>query len=133
MGFDATYTDHNEIMLRIARRHKSLVLNEIDILEWCQEVEVDTLGSVDQMFTYVEFPLDVKNGRAKIPCNTYRILDVYLRPGDRNSRIPFTKLKGYISVDATKNYTKVFMDFYGVPIDLKTGIPQIIAGHEAAC
>jgi len=120
-------------MARIASRHKSKVLNENDIIEWCQEVEIDSLGNVDQMYTYVEFPLTVKNFQVLVPCNAYRIIDVYTTPGDASSRVPFTRLRRHLAFSPDSTFTQVYIDYYGLPIELKTGIPMIQAGHEAAC
>lgn len=117
---------------RIARRFPSKQFNEDDILEWCQVVECDMIGAVDGMYPYIGFELPVVGGRAKLPCNVYRITDVYTTPGNENSRIPFNRLQGHISF-GTSSYSKVYIDYYGTPIDLDTGIPLIQTGHELAC
>ena len=130
---DYRYTNHLEILHRLSSIHKQKQFNEHDVLNWCQEVEMDILGEVDLMYQYVEFELSVINGRAKVPCNCYRIIDVYTAKDSPVSRIPFNRLKGYISVDSTKNYSTLYMDYYGTPIDVETGIPYIAVGHELAC
>lgn len=120
-------------MARIGRKYKSRILVEADIIEWCQEVECDIIGEVDDMYPYIGFPLDVVNSRAKLPCNVYRILDVYTTLRNDSSRVPFTRLKGYIGLDPDMDYTSVYIDYYGTPIDFETGIPLIQVGHEFAC
>lgn len=102
------------------------------MIEWCQTVELDIVGDIDGMYHYVGWKLPVSYGRAKLPCNVYRILDVYIRSGDPGSRIPFNRLPGMISF-GNSNISEVYIDYVGLPIDLETGIPLIQVGHEEAC
>ena len=133
MTHNHLYTDHKNIMARLSRTFTMKTINEADIIEWCQEAETDIIQDVDNMYKFIEVELDIENDRAYLPCNIYKILDVYLTPEDSTSRIDYYKVGPYISVDSSQNYTSIYIDYLGNPVDLKTGIPLIVRGHEIAC
>lgn len=133
MGYNSEYISPLAIGSRIARRHKSKKLDDNDIIEWCMEVECDILGDVGRMYKYLGFPLAVNNFRAKIPCNLWKVRDIYLIEDDPSSRINFTRMDGYFGFNPTMAADTVYIDYDGIPIDLETGIPMVAAGHEIAC
>jgi hypothetical protein len=74
-------------------------------------------------------PLKVINGKAKIPCNRYRIADVT----EGHRRIRFNDIGSYIVFPPYEHYKEVLIDYWGTPIDFETGKPLIQRGHEEAC
>ena len=127
------YTDHKNIYARLTRKVKSKRIDEGDIIEWCQEVEIDIIQDMDNMYKFVEAEFTVENNRVFLPCNVYKILDVYTTPDDTTSRIYYYKAGSFISFDAAESYTTIYIDFIGSPVDLETDVPLIIRGHEIAC
>jgi len=47
--------------------------------------------------------------------------------------VPYTNVGSFISLDPDKSYTSVYIDYKGIPVDLDTGVPLIVRGHEDAC
>ena len=127
------YTTHHNIAARLSRTIKTKNFNEDDIIEWCQEVETDILQQVDLMYNFLEVELTVTNYKAFLPCNIYKIMDVYTTPDQRSSRIPYIDLGSYISFDTNQTLSSIYIDYKGMPVDLDSGLPLIIRGHEMAC
>jgi len=133
MTHNHLYTDHKNIFARLTRKVRTKRIDEADIIEWCQEVENDIVQDMAYMYRYVEAEFTVENNRVFLPCHVYKILDVYTSPGDVTSRIYYYKAGEFISFDPSESYTTVYIDFMGMPVDLETGTPLIIRGHEMAC
>ena len=131
------YLKVSEILSRVTSRMKGLnkQVNDVDVLEWCMQVETEFCVNVDNMYIYTHVPLTVINNTAKVPCNVFRIADVYTSHSNhgRGSRVPFTDLGSMIVFDPHNKVTNPYMDYWGTPIDLKTGEPLIQRGHENAC
>ncbi|MBC8315564.1 MAG: hypothetical protein H8E51_08670 [Bacteroidetes bacterium] len=133
MAHNSRYTDHYTVMAAISRMIKNKPFQEQDIVEWCQFVELDCISKTSTMYTYIEVELEVNNQRAFLPCNLHRLLDVYTIAEDYTSRVPYTNVGSFISLDPDKSYDSVYIDYKGTPVDLDTGVPLIVRGHEDAC
>jgi len=137
MHDSSLYTDHEDIASRLARvlKESNKTIDDNDIIAWCQEVETEFCPDQDNMAIYECAELPVNDHKAKVPCNTYRILAVYSHKGDPSSLIPYKKNKngGWISLSPDSRYQKIYVDYVGTPIDHETGLPLIIKGHEQAC
>jgi len=133
MNYDnSKYTDHLNILARLTRYIKQKEFHPDDVMEWCQEVETDYLGDVDNMFLFLQVPLVVTNYAAKLPCNVHRVIDIYTDPND-NGSIVFANNDGaklFLGNWYNKDY--VYINYYGTPIN-DQGVPMIIRGHEQAC
>lgn len=116
------------IVDRISRTHRSKEINEGDILEWSSECEREHLQDVDNMIGYAGIELTVKNRKALIPCNVYRILSVYSKRGDISSKVPFRKVGLWLHFNSTYTSSKVYIDFYGIRLD-SDGLPVIPEEH----
>lgn len=85
------------------------------------------------LFQEVELDVTTTNKRVYLPCNIYRLLDVYSALGNSDSRVPYNMIGSFISLSLDTTLTSVYIDYYGVPIDIESGDPLIIRGHEDAC
>ena len=127
------YVSPMDIYAKLSRKHKTKDFSYDDIVEWCAEEETDYIGDVDGMYKYLQVKLVVSNYMAKLPCNIYRVLDVYTTLGDSNSREPYNHSGAYINFNSDYLLDYVYIDYYGTPIDEETGEPLILKGHEQAC
>lgn len=128
------YVDHKVVLAMIRSRFKTLEFIEEDIMNFCQEAERE-IGDVENMVKFIEIPVPLENNyRGLLPCNIYRILDVYSRPKDNTSRILFNRNKDgrYLYVESKYKLDKVYMNYVGNPVN-KNGLPLIVRGHEMAC
>ena len=132
---NSKYASFGEILSRVTTlcRGFDKTVNEIDIIEWCMLVETHYCPNVDNMYIYTNMPLKVTNGRAKVPCNRYRIADVTEHPGHHGHRLSFNDLGSFISFHPDSRFHHVYMDYWGTPIDLETGKPLIQIDHIEAC
>lgn len=129
------YTHHLEIYnrLAVALKDTDKILRKKDVLSWCQEVETEFCPNVHNMWEYIQFELSVNNSRAFLPCNLWRLVNVYTVPNDPTSIVAYAFPGSFISFNPSLNLTKVYIDYYGTVIDLETGIPMITKGNEQAC
>ena len=122
---------------RVARRVKGFGVDvaEVDVLEWCMQVENELCPNVDNMYIYTRVPLKVISDTAKLPCNIYRISDIYTAHSshDHGSRVPFTDLGSIVTFNPKLKVQHPYIDYWGSPIDLDTGDPLLQRGHENAC
>ena len=132
---NSRYTDHNHIFNRLARalRGTDKILSKSDILEWCQEVETEFCPQPATMYRYMDMEFTVTNNRITLPCHIYEIKDVFTNLGDYGTRVPYANPGSFLSFHPSLNLTKVYMNYIGTPIDIETGIPLILKGHEQAC
>ena len=132
MENNSKYTTHHEIMFRVGQYIKNKQINESDFVEWCFKVESEILGKEQWAWEFQQFEMTVKNKRIFLPCNIYRILDIYTHPHHEGSRINATQIGTFATVNLPED-SKVYMDYLGIPIDLETAEPLILKGHEMAC
>jgi len=124
------YLDYQFIIPKVSRAVKELgiIVIKEDIAEWCSECEIDYIAQEQWMVKYIRIPLRVINGYAKLPCNVYRILDVY----NGYSWINYETDGSFIKLHPSYNHPYIFINFWGIPIN-EEGIPYILKGHEQAC
>lgn len=139
-----TYLDNNSlylspltVMADIARIFKSKPLEKGSIIEWCAQVEIEYIKDISTMIKILEYPLTVVGNAAKLPCNVFRILDVY---EDINSqrRVIYNNNGSYLYniTDINKaeydDGTVIYMNYVGLYID-DNGYPLIYTTHRPAC
>lgn len=126
------YVDHRVILAGMMSLFKQRDFSEVDVINWCQEVETRNICDVDNMVKFVKIPLAVEDFTfIDKPCNVYRILDLF---DGRNNPIPFTTNQNgtRLVVRRELRLTSVQMNFVGMPV-MDDGTPLIIRGHENAC
>lgn len=127
------------VAYELGRSFKSKTWDIGDIRTWCGEVETRYIKDIETMVNYEEIDLTVDNGMVLLPCNIFRILDVY----EHRNRI--------LEYDMTDNGTyiynfrhngrkvhypdgsRIFINYRGTNIDEKTGEMLIVKGHEIPC
>lgn len=131
MGEFYHYTTHKEILVDLGRNFKDMEWDEASVIEWCQHVENRIVPNIDYMVGYSDVEINVENGRALIPSFAYKTESFSLDKKESK------KIKGvgtpYIDVSDHLRKGKIYLNFVGMPVDLETGIPLILKGHEALC
>lgn len=125
------YTNYRVIMGRVARIMSLMnmggMINEDDIIEWTAECEIDYIADYSYFVKFRQVPLTVANCIAKLPCNVYRIEDVYLPSGN----VPYYNDGAYLRLPEDFRGTVIYINYIGIPVD-NEGIPLILKGHEQA-
>lgn len=128
------YVSVRNVMARIARNVKGKEFDIYDVAEWCGECETDEIGMFEGFAKYRNVPILVKQNKAQMPCNVYRLLSVH----KNKCSIPKYDWDGaYLRFNfddpATFNneYT-IHVDYLGVKVD-QEGLPMILDGHQEAC
>lgn len=124
------YTTYKDIYNRLKSRLKGKPIDEMDIALWCSECEIEHIGDVDKFQHITEYELSVSNYKALLPCDVYRILNVYT---DSKYEVPNKHDGAYLLFDPSMKETTLYLDYYGIASDPDTGFPLIKKGHEAAC
>jgi hypothetical protein len=122
---------YQTIVDRITRIHRNKPINEGDIIEWVSECETDYIQDVENMIGYSGLRLEVKNKRALLPCNVYRILKVYTDRKDRTSDVNYIHVKRWINLPGNYDKDYIYLDYYGLRID-ENGLPEVAEGHLPA-
>lgn len=129
------YTSYWDIWARLSRVHTNKKFSPSEVVEWASEVETDILGDVEGMHHYMRVPLHVYNLTALLPCNTYRLLDVFTGV---DKRIEYSVQGDYIAFSSgqtfskdEKNHDVVYINYEGIAIG-EDGYPLIRKGHELA-
>ena len=124
------------IAYELGQTFKSKNWNIGDIRTWCSVVETRYVKDIETMAEFEEIDLTVDNGMVLLPCNIFRILDVYkseneiLEYKNNGSYLYDFKINGHKA-----NYvdgTKLYIDYRGVNVD-NNGEILIVKGHEEAC
>lgn len=127
---NSKYTTHQEIYSRLSLTHKHKQFTPLEIAQWCAECSVEVIGDIDRMERYVGIRLPVVDKKAMVPCNLYRILEVF----DNNlRRIEYRHDGVYLDFHGSFTGTDIYITYMGVPVDTETGYPLIKKGHEKAC
>lgn len=133
MNIDAKYTTFEEIYTRIAALVKGKSLNPADILEWSVQCETEYIQSFASLIPYLKVKLPVRDRMARIPPYKTRIMDVYEDPENERSHVTYYDNGAYIVLPSEYKKDYVYINFMGIAIDPKSGIPFIKKGHEEAC
>jgi len=109
-----------------------------DVVELCAQVETRYIQDIDLMTNIYEVPLTVINSQALLPCNIFKILDIYdgyETPIDFSLSATGAYLTGLKYQNSGSNYTDdtVYINYKGTNLDPETGYPLIAKGHENAC
>lgn len=124
------YLDYHFILTRVVAitRHLGVNITEVDIAEWCAECEIDYIKQIEYWVPFNRIPIQVIDGMAKLPCNVYRLRDVYYG----GQRIAYHNDGSFLRFGEDFTAAYVFLNYTGIPIG-EDGIPLILKGHEQAC
>jgi len=132
------YTTAEEIMSRVNAVHPHKPTNITDFINWCAQCEVEEIKEYQYNVKFKNVKLEVINGKAKLPCNVWRILalqekidgDYYTNYTENGSYVFVKDNYGTADSDGKK---WIYLSYEGLPVDGKTGMPLVLKGHEAAC
>jgi hypothetical protein len=126
--YNTKFTNSKEILARLKRQAGSKTWNGVDVMEWCAECVIQEIKDAPHWFNYKRVQLEVKDGKALLPCIVFRLLDVY---NSNAQRVHHFNDGTYLRF---QNYTAkyVYINFDGLPID-QDGVVLIPKGAEHAC
>lgn len=131
------YFTAEKIFARLSKTHKDKMSSYSigDIIEWCAEIEIEVIGNYHQFTKYENVPLTVIDGKAMLPCNIFRISDIYSSSNNRifnahsdGDKISFSEDSNYIP----SSNEIIYINYIGIPVDPETGYPLLLKGHEQA-
>lgn len=132
------YITHKEILASFSLLLKKHTIDEAQVMEWCQEVERDHIADASTMCHYVDIAIEAKKysddyNTFELPCNVYRLLNVYSSKSDPLSHIKYKRLfKSKMLIAVPSSYDVVYLSFIGNPVD-DNGTPLIVKDHKQAC
>jgi hypothetical protein len=138
MQSNQKYVTAESIMARLAMKIRSKDFTIDEIVQWCAECTIEIINAPLAMYNYTKVKLIVQNHKALLPCNVYRLLDVFNYGNHRikqyyndGTHINF----GFSQVydNDTDGNQVIYINFLGIAVDTKTGYPFILRGHELAC
>lgn len=128
MAIDSSkYVRVENIYQRLTKIIKQREIPMFDIVDWCAECELDEIGIVRDMWKYTDVEVTIADYQSALPTNCWHVIAVK----KNNQPVNFYNNGNYLNFKY--NYSNVYLDYYGVPIDSDTGYPLIVRGHEDAC
>jgi len=136
------YLTATTIAAMISRNYKSLDYDIYDVVEWCAEAEKH-IGDFEGFQRINNYPVDIVDKKALLPCNIYRLLSV---KDNKNTVFNYENNGTFLtfsdnSIASFQQGTNppdsgtlsLYIDYLGIPVDPNTGYPLIKDGHEEAC
>ena len=125
------YVSIRDVIARLGRNHKRLQADMEDIAMWCYEV-VSEYG-VFEGFEPFNVRVEVKTGRAKLPCNIYKVDSVKSGGVDcRSSGISWHVQEGCVILPNTASFSSV--DILGLAFKVdEEGYPLIPSSLVIPC
>lgn len=130
------------IAAKIARDYPGKDYDFFSVVEWCAECE-SHIGEFETFRQFTKVPITIKNKQAVLPCNIWRILNVYLKGCEvmnyttDNTFVRFsdnTLVNGSpLTQISEEGETIGYINYIGLPIDPETNFPLIAASHQEAC
>lgn len=131
------YVTADVIAYELGREFKSKKWDIGDVRTWCGIVETRYIKDIETMIQFDEIDLCVMNNMLLLPCNVFRLLDVY---ESRNKKLTYKNNGAYLydfrynGIKQTyPNGFKLYLNYVGINIDETTGELLIVKGHEEAC
>lgn len=133
------YVTAMDIYMRIVSTYKSKAseISRVEVVRWCSEVITDYLkdpvGLVPNK-KYCVVDGDTKkivDGRATLPSDIFKLEGVF--DSDGNLLSGYVYQGDYLIFGDTNQPSKVYIDYYSLPVDEHTGYPLIKKGYEPAC
>jgi hypothetical protein len=131
------YVTPDVIAYELGREFKSKKWDIGDVRTWCGIVETRYVKDIETMMKFEEVPLTVTSNMLLLPCNVFRILDVYesvnknLTYKNNGAYLYDFKYNG-VKQTYSDNFT-LYLNYIGINIDESTGEILIVKGHEEAC
>jgi hypothetical protein len=138
MQTNQKYVTAENILARLATKVKNKNYSIEEIVQWCAECTIEIVGNPLSMYTYNKVKLYVEKNKALLPCNLYRLYDVYdvneYRHRDYfndGTHLIFPFPYSFQTDESNRQF--VYVNYKGIAVDPKTGWPLILRGHELAC
>ena len=126
------YFTSNEIYVRLigAYRNKGKDITPLNVMHWCSELMTEILRDPVGLVDNYKVPVKVKDGKALLPFNVFRLEAVF----DNNGVLlknDFMYQGQYIFFSSTNCPTGLKIDFKSIAVD-DLGFPLIKRGYEQA-
>lgn len=132
------YTTVENIAARIGQKHKQKSFTIDELVQWCAECVIEIVGNIDVLADYTRIKCVVTDNKALLPCNIYRLLDVF--DANDNRYRAYTNDGTHIIFNSSQSFNKdsvgrsyIMINYRGIAVDPKTGFPLIPRGQELAC
>jgi hypothetical protein len=138
MATNQKYLTAENIYAKLALVHKRKIFNIEEIVEWCAECILTIIGDTVAMYDYTKVKCIVNNQKALLPCNVYRLLDVFDGTDNRINLFYNDGIHLVFNSDQTFDTDElgqscIYINYYGVAVDSETGYPLILKDQELAC
>lgn len=127
------YTTYLDIWNRLTTSFKHKEIQEGDVIAWCAECETEWIRDTEALTQFLKVAIPVVDYQAPVPCNVFRILDVYSDPNNNQSTLSYYNNGSYLIFNSDMKYTTIYMNYDGITVDQDSGYPLIKKGHEQAC
>ncbi len=126
------YVTYHTIYSDVTRIYKHFNFDQGDVEIWCNDLVLRYIKDVATMVTYEGFECEVnqETGMVYLPCNVFRILDVY----DGSNYLDYNKdgLDGFfIRLKGTSFPSMVYLNYKGIPMNSE-GEFLLAKGYEPA-
>lgn len=137
MIYNSRFFDYKYIFNTVTRKYRRKVFYEDDFLSWCAQVETQVIPDIDLMTKFENIGIEVVNNILALPCNVFRLEDIfdsgedYLRKYDNNGNYLYNMIDS--NGNAIVNGDTIYLNYTGTNVDLETGIPLCVQGHQFVC
>ncbi|MCF7885220.1 MAG: hypothetical protein K9M80_01890 [Candidatus Marinimicrobia bacterium] len=119
---------------------KNKDFSEVEVMRWCQEVETLHIKDTSAMWRFEEIKIPTiaysQDWKLfELPCNVYRLLNVYESPENKTSHLQhkwLNKNNQVYKMVENKNQDHIYINYIGMPIN-EDGVPLILRSHLPAC
>ena len=133
------YVTAVDIYMRIISTFKSKAaeISKVEVVRWCSEVITDYLKDPVGLVQHKKYCVVdgttklMVDGRATLPTNIFKLEGIFDQ--DNNLVTNYIYQGDYIIFSDNYMPTKVYIDYYSLPVDETTGYPLIKRGYEPAC
>lgn len=136
-------TNHLYVTYKQIKANLGLVLQkkniqELQIMSWSAECERDYIQDIITMYKFLNVGLVTESYSSNydivsLPCNIYKILNIYSDPSNPISQIKWKYInkENTLKILVEKGHQAVYLDFIGIAVD-EEGIPLIARSHVPA-
>jgi len=113
------YVNYKQVAAELSSEIKHKQFTDDDIYAWCAEAINIYIADIEFMWKYLEMGFEIVDQRVLVPCNTFRIIDVF-DASERN--LDFFNTGTYLydiklNNDNLDDGEIVYLNYYGSPVN----------------
>ncbi len=135
MANNTIFMSPSVVWSTLSELYKSIEFDEDVVIGLCATLEVDHIKDITLMQPFQGIGIEKINGLVKVPCNVFRILDIY----EANENPLTAANNGSYLYNLQDKYGNapddgdiIYLNYKGIHVD-NDGIPQIVTWHQEAC